>query len=76
MFLLGNGLESTVTEFGARIDEFEVDLLQCPSLGLHKKRLRCGGEKEKRFTIDDKALAKNRLEKHPNFSPIISKSFE
>ena len=39
VLLLGDGLESTVTEFGAGIDEFEVDLLERPSLGLNKQRL-------------------------------------
>ena len=54
MFLLGDGLESTVTEFGARIDELEVDLLERPSLGLHEKRLR-----RERFAVSESAA--NRI---------------
>ena len=38
--LLGVSLEATMAHLGCGIDELEIDLLQCLSLGVHKQRLK------------------------------------
>lgn len=38
--LVNGGLEATVSEFGAGVDEFKIDLLQRRSLGVHQQGLR------------------------------------
>jgi hypothetical protein len=40
------GLEATVAELAAGVDELEVDLLQRALLGVHQQRLPTGAQKE------------------------------
>lgn len=42
--LVGRGLESSMTQFGAGVDELEVDGLKSGALGVHQQRLSQGDD--------------------------------